>query len=69
MAEQKRRRHNTITTLSGNVTTGHPVEAIGRGQAVIVVAGNKVYNMAGLWDNMNKEEAGKANNAGFAGKQ
>ena len=54
-AEQGKRRK--ISTLSGNVTIVHPIEAVGLGQAVIAVAGNKIYHMAGLWDRMTQEEA------------
>lgn len=65
---QMRPRQKAITTRSGNTTIVFPIEAIGLGQAVIVVAGNKIYHMAGLWDKVNREEARGANEAALAGK-
>lgn len=65
----KKRKQKVITTLGGNATIVHPIEAVGLGQAVMVVAGNRIYRMAGLWDKMNREEAEGANEEAFAGKQ
>ena len=36
-----------VTTLGDRSTVVHPVEPVGIGQAMMVVAGNKVYYMAG----------------------
>lgn len=68
-AYEERNKQRTIQTLSGNVTVVHPVEAVTLGQAVVVVAGNKIYFIAGLWNKMSKEEAQGANEGAFAGKQ
>lgn len=37
------RRQKAITSMSGNTTTVHPLEAVTLGLAVVVVAGNKIY--------------------------
>ena len=60
--------HKEISTLSGNTTVIYSVESVTLGQAVVVVAGSKVYHMAALWDRMSKEEAEGANEGAFAGK-
>ena len=62
-------RHRVTQTLEGTVIIGYLVEAVGLGQALMVMADNKVYHMAGLWDKMIKEECKGANEATFAGRQ
>ena len=42
------------------------MKAVNLGQALTVVAGNKIYHMAGLW---RKEEAEGANEVAFAETQ
>ena len=62
-------KHREVRTLGARVSVVYPVKAVGLGQALMVVAGSKVYHMAGLWDRMMEEECKGANEAAFAGKQ
>ena len=65
-AYEERKSHET---MSGNLTVVHPVEVVTLGKALVVVAGNKVYFVAGLWNRVSREEVQGANEGGFAGRQ
>ena len=60
---EKKPTHKVVTTLGGRSTITWPVEAVGLGQAMMVIAGNKVYH---LWT---EEEVKGVTEAAFTGRQ
>lgn len=58
-----------LRMLGGRATKAFPLGSVGLGQALTVVAGNRMYHMAGIWDKMTEEACRGVNKGAFAGTQ